>query len=274
MARDLSTDVENAKNQETNKPVELYLVHLNQETLYLTDFEKDIDFFDEYGNPQTYTAYSISRSDISGNIDTKIDKCRVDIDNVDLSMSGFVEYSQFVGREMEVWKVFRDNLSSFDNKIVMFKGEMDAPQISQYSISVDVVSELDKLDIRLPKGEFQVKCRFDFGDNRCGKTVPVESTIIQSISGTDITVDAYVEPYYKNGTIEVGHEVRTIEDTRSDAVIVDYPFRQASSGQSALLTAGCNKTYDEGYGCDFWENTEHYGGFIKIPGIRDVRNDG
>jgi phage-related protein len=303
MPRTLSEDMIDQKNEEYNRPVELYQIFLDEGTLYLAMYSKDIEFFDENGNPQTYTAAALQRDPVNTNTDTKVDTTRVTIDNVNKEMSSYIAHNEFVGRRIRILKVFLDadktvttisiigraefdqlldnfegvGLRYYENHIVIFDGYMDEPKINQYSMSVSVVSKLDTLDKRLPGRTFQVKCNWVFGGEECGVSVPTKSGNIDSISGitindTDITEES---DYWKHGTITVGNESRIITGSGSGYVEVEYPFStDVGAGDSYDMKAGCDKSYNSGHGCSFWNNTQFYGGFLSIPKIKDIREVG
>lgn len=274
MPKDLNTTMETEKNAEQNQPVELYQVFLDQGTLYLANHPKNIEFYDENGNAQIYTAAALKRSKVETNTDTKVDQTRVQIDNVTKEMSAYIANTTFVGRRMAIWKVFTNQLNSPDNYIPIFDGYMDKPEINQYSMSVTVVSNLDTLDKRLPGRTFSPKCQWVFGSEECGVTVPTKTGTIDSISGTTINDSDITEAtdYWKHGSITVGTESRVITGSGSDYVGVEYPFStDVTAGDSYEMKAGCDKSYDGGHGCSFWGNTQFYGGFLSIPKIRDIR---
>lgn len=277
MPRTLSEDMIDQKNEEYNRPVELYQIFLDDGILYFAMYPEDIEFFDENGNPQTYTAAALSRGVVNTNTDAQVDTTRVQIDNVNREMSAYIANTEFVGRRIVIWKVFRDDLSDPQNYVQIFDGYMDEPQINQYSMSVSVVSKLDTLDKRLPGRTFQVKCNWRFGSEECGKTIPTKSGTIDSISGTTINDSNITEAsnYWKHGTITIGNESRIITGAGSGYVEVEYPFpADVGAGDSYDMKAGCDKSYNSGHGCTFWSNTQFYGGFLSIPKIKDIREVG
>jgi phage-related protein len=263
----------------------------------------DIEFFDENGNSQTYTAAALSRSTIETNIDTKVDQCEVSIDNVTREMSAYIANTEFVGRRMKIIKVFLDadrnvqnlaivgraawsqlvesvegaGLEYPENAIPIFDGIMDAPRINQYQMTVTVVSKLDTLDRKLPARTFQVQCPWQFGDaETCGATVPEKAGIIDSLSTDHLTIyDANIIEevgYWEHGEIAVGNEIRIITESGDGYVKVEYPFSaDVEAGNSYIMKAGCDKSYDGGHGCTYWGNTQYYGGFLSIPKIRNIR---
>ncbi|KXS41188.1 MAG: hypothetical protein AWU54_1717 [Candidatus Frackibacter sp. T328-2] len=280
MSRDLSTDVQNEKDKSYNRPIELYQVFLDQQTLYLARYQKDIQFFDENGNPQTYTAANLDRGSISTNADTKVDEVSVTIGNVNKEMSAYIANTKFQGRRLVIWKVFLDHLDSANNKIIMFDGIMDAPKVNQEVMTVDVVSRLDTLDKDLPSRFYGVKCSWQFGGpDTCGVSVPTKIGTVEYISADHLTINdsdiTEASNYWKYGEITIGSESRHIVESGSGYVKVEYPFSaDITAGDSYDMKAGCDKSYDGGHGCAFWSNTQYYGGFLSIPKIRNVRKFG
>lgn len=277
MARSLSTDMLAEKDKEQNQPRELYQIHLDQETIYLAMHPHDIEFFDENGDPQTYYAAALSRDAINTNTDTKVDTTKVQIDNVTRDMSAYIANTEFVGRRMVIWKVFLDELDDPNDYIPVFDGYMDEPQISQYAMSVKVVSSLDTLDKKLPGRTFQVSCNWQFSSEECGVTVPTKTGTVDSLSSDHITINdsdiTEASNYWKYGSITIDNQTRIIKESGSGYVKVEYPFpADVSAGDSYDMRAGCNKSYDNGVNnCSDWNNTQFYGGFLSIPKIKDIR---
>lgn len=301
MPRTLSLDMLEQKNKEYNRPVELYQIFLDEATLYLAMYPKDIEFFDENGNPQTYYAAALSRTTVETNVETKVDQCDVTIDNVTREMSAYIANTEFVGRKIKILKVFLDAdreiltlpgrpafetsvdgaaLEYNENHIVIFDGVMDAPVINQQQMKVTVVSKLDTLDKKLPARTYQVQCPWQFGDaETCGKTVPTKNGNIDSISADHMTInDATITEatgYWKHGEITIGNESRVITESGSGFVKVEYPFPvDVQAGDPFEMLAGCDKSYEGSHGCQHWGNTQYYGGFLSIPEIRDIREVG
>ena len=301
MPRTLSLDMLEQKNKEYNRPVELYQIFLDEATLYLAMYPKDIEFFDENGNPQTYYAAALSRTTVETNVETKVDQCDVTIDNVTREMSAYIANTELVGRKIKILKVFLDAdreiltlpgrpafetsvdgaaLEYNENHIVIFDGVMDAPVINQQQMKVTVVSKLDTLDKNLPARTYQVQCPWQFGDTEtCGKTVPDKSGDIDSISVDHMTInDATITEatdYWKHGEITIRNESRVITESGSGFVKVEYPFSaDIQSGDPFEMMAGCDKSYEGSHGCQYWNNTQYYGGFLSIPEIRDIREVG
>ena len=299
MPRTLSPDALEQKDKEFNRPVELYQIFLDEETLYFAMFPENIEFFDENGNPQTYYAAAISREPVKKDNQTNPDSTTVTFDNVARDFSAYIANTEFVGREVTIWKVFLDaernvinlgriglgedeqmileegaGLDYSENYIEIFtKGIIDSVSIDEQNLTAQIVSNLDSLDVELPGETYQVNCRFQFGDEACGVNAPATTGQIDSIDGATINdADMTVESdYWKNGSITVDNESRKVVESGPGYVKVEYAFASAEAGDSYELEAGCDYSYDGGHGCTFWGNTQFYGGFLDIPKIRNIR---
>jgi hypothetical protein len=277
MPKDINTIIETLKDNPENMPFEIYQIYLDEETLYMACYPEDVQFFDENGNPQTYYAAALSRQSVNTKTDTVVDTTTVSIDNVSQEMSAYIAATEFVGRKIVIWKVFHEDLSSADNYVPIFAGYMDEPKISQYSMSVTVVSSLDTLDKQLPGRTFQTNCNWQFGSTECGVAVPTKTGIIESISSDHMTINdldiTEASDYWEYGSITIDNKTRVIKESGSGYVIVEYPFSaNVVAGDSYDMEAGCDKSYDNGVNsCSGWDNTQYYGGFLSIPKIKDIR---
>jgi len=298
MPRTLSQDVLDQKDRDYNRPVELYQIKLDAETLYFAMYPEDIEFFDENGNPQTYYAAAISRDAVKKDNQTNPNTSQITFDNVVRDFSAYIANTDFVGRKVTIWKVFLDadrnvvNLSMIgleseqeileegagldyrNNYVEIFTDAIiDSVSIDEYNLTATIVSNLDSLDVELPGETYQVNCRFDFGREACGVNIPTKSGQIDSISGSIINDSSIAEEadYWKYGTIEVDDESRKIVASGNGFVELEYPFGSAQSGDSYDMQADCDYSYNSGHGCTFWNNTQFYGGFLDIPKIRNIR---
>lgn len=276
MPRTLSPDVIAEKDKDYNWPIELYQIKLSQNTLYYAMFPENIAFFDEFGNPQTYYAAAISRSKIKKNNKTAPDSVTVTFDNVAKNFSAYIANTQFEGRKITIWKVFRNHIDKFENKIEMFTDAViDSISTDEYNLTAQLVSNLDALEVELPRRSYGVNCRWPggFGGEGCGYDVPTLDGTIDNITDNRIHDSLLDQPAdrWKHGSIIIGNESRKIIYSASGFVDVEHPFENAKKGDEYYLEAGCDLSYNGGHGCEYWENTKFYGGFLDIPKIRNVR---
>lgn len=276
MPKTLPPDIIEEKNKDYNWPIELYQIFLDEETLYFAMFPKNIEFFDENGNPQTYYAASISRSEINKNNNTSPDSVTITFDNVMKEFSGLIANVNFEGREMTIWQVFKNRLDKPENYRELFtKGEIDSFGTDDYNFTVELRSNLDKLELQLPGGTYGINCSWPggFGGEGCGYNVPTLEGTVDSIVNQRVYDSKMNQPAdrWKHGTIKIGNESRKIVYSASGFVDVEYPFQRAQPGDNYYLEAGCDFTWNGGHGCKYWGNQKYYRGFLDIPKIRNVR---
>lgn len=295
MAREINLTLEEEKDKEANRPIELYQIHLDSATLYLANHPEDIQFYDEDGNEQVYDAYGLARRDISRSSNLKADKITVEIDNVEREMSTLIANNEFRNRELVIWKVFLGQLEDPDDYIELFRGQMDEPAADENSLEVTVKNKFDIFEREIPRRKYSLNCPWEFGSEECGVEISEDDNTL--VTGTVDSVDAdnpaklYLsgmsddpQNYWAYGYIEVENEARFVRssgnDDDGDYITVDMPFFSDPEGEDYTLTAGCDKTYeledDDGdevnHGCAFWDNTQRYGGFLSIPEARDVKS--
>jgi len=115
MPRTISEAVEAEKDKDFNRPFELYQLFLPEETLYLAMFPYDVEFYDEGGAEQTYSAAALSRRPIKHTSDLEVDRMRIQIDNVSREWSAYAGATELQDTKIVVWKVFLDRQPSSNN---------------------------------------------------------------------------------------------------------------------------------------------------------------
>lgn len=274
MARTLSPNVAVEAGKDTNRPVELYAIYLDEATLFFAAHTENVNFFDENGTPTTYYALGLARSPVRTNMDTKVDEVTVQLDNVTKEMSAYIAHTEFTGRRLKIIKVFVDYLANPEDHVIVFDGVMDAPVITETSLQVTVVSKLDMLGFRVPRRRYQLLCNWKFGSAMCGinlASVTVTGTV-QGISSDKMTLTlsgrTEAQDYYKDGVLTIGSERQRVVTSNGATIVVDYPFVNAQVGDVYTLRRGCDKTFET---CrDRFANQLNYGGFRSIPAERTV----
>jgi len=298
LVRNLTDAAENEKNKSYNRPIELYQIFLDGETLYLANYKKNIEFYDEEGNEQTYEAAALSRGDISTSQELSANQVEVQIDNVARDMSAYLESYNFRGRKMRILKVFLDDdleVGDFEDRIEMFEGVMDETAIDQKTLTVEVITQIDIADHQIPRRKYYLDCGFEFGDpDTCGVEISKENDTkvtgqvdsVKEDNKTKLYISEITDDddnYWAYGYIEVLGETRFIQRNGTEDgtgyIILDMPFFIDVTGEDFEIIAGCDKTFDledkdngdeYNHGCAFWNNKEYFGGFLSIPEARDV----
>lgn len=293
MAKDLTGNLETEIATSEHRPIELYIVFLDDYTLYFTDHDENIEFFTLDGLAQTYTAIALSRSEVKTNISNKIDSVTVRLDNINRAMTDYITSYEFRGRRMVILRVYENYLDNMDDYITIFDGLMDNPAIGEQVMGITVKSRLGTLDKSIPRRLYQVYCNWEFGSTECtidrlatqisGITVDAQgsTTNIVVISGS--AYEALDNDYFKYGTVQftVGNnsgENRLI--TYSSGALstvgisgikmgIAYAVDTTPVGATVTLQQGCDKTIAT---CeDSYDNLDNYGGFPTIPQLLVVR---
>ena len=298
MARTIAEAIQIEANKEYNRPIELYQLFLDDETLYLAVYPKDIQFFNENGFVQSYTATAISRSPITVSKDARVNEVTVEIDNVSKEMSDLLAEQEFRNKRIVIWKVFIDEDYEVvgDSHIPIFYGVMDEPVVDENSLEIKGISSADILEKQIPGRSYSLNCPWRFGDpSTCGVVISVGnetllngtveglSTDKLTIYSSDITVPVSGGPiptdpdpnYWSHGIIKIDGKARLVVSSQAGRVRIDVPFFKSPAGKSFELQAGCDKTYgltEEDYelnhGCAYWNNLPYFGGFLSIPDDR------
>jgi len=275
MTREIPTALASKVAAEENRPLELFEVFLDTETLFLAQAEDHVVF-----GVQTYTAAGISREPVRTSLELEVDECSVRIDNVDLAFSQRAIATDFIGRQVVVKKVDRDALGSSTNFLTVFDGRMDEPVLDQQTLSVKVRSWLDALHHVVPRRVFSTLCNYQHYDASCAVSRTLGTNLVTGTaigSSTDEALvaavlsgfaSAYWGPigtlkFHAGSNANVGREVIG-SDQGSNSVSVRIPFPVSiHSGDVFSLSRGCRKTLAD---CmSKYDNFLNYGGFPTTP---------
>lgn len=164
MARTLTANITTEKDLAANRPVELYEIEINDlTTLFFTDHNEDITF-----DSQLYTAFPISRSIIQYSADQKVSSVQVNASNVDLAFSAFIAANDIRNKSISIKKVFLDKLADANDFVILFKGVMDSPSLTEEIISLICVDEIQAITSQLPKFMYTHTCGNIFKSTKCG----------------------------------------------------------------------------------------------------------
>ena len=292
MSRDITANLTEELTTSEHRPIELYVVCLDDYTLYFTDHDANIEFFDLDGNPKTYTAVALSRGTVKTNIDNKIDSVVVRLDNINRAMTDYIADYEFRGRRMVILRVYENYLTSSDDYIAIFDGLMDSPAITEGAMELTVKSRLGTLSKRVPRRMYQLHCNWGFGSTEC--TVDKTATQITNaliVTGSTASVlmvsgdahESLATDYYKFGSVKFtagnnNKETRLIlssagsfADSGVSGVKLGISYNLESDPVSDIVTVqqGCDKTPTI---CnDKYANKVNYGGFLNIPQLMTRR---
>lgn len=293
MAKTLTNNLTTQITEEVQKPINLYIVFLDEATIYLTGYPSDVNFFswdstlDEMSStPQVYTALAISHEDIRTNADSKIDQTTVRLDNVNRLMGSYIASTEFRGRRMIVLRVYQDYLTSYLDYVVLFDGLMDSPVISETQMQVTLKSRIGSLSLYVPRRLYDVACNWKYGSDECdydrigtgisGTIIASGTTTIIYPSGAVLGSGVYqADNYWKYGDIEmiVGGattgEKRRVVASSGLKIFLDYALSSGVvANQTFTIHRGCDKTHTW---CSGLSNLINFGGFENVPQSMVIR---
>lgn len=272
MPRPLTSEVALVKNMASNSPVELYLLFFDSGTLYLTDCQEPVEFFDEEGSPQTYQPWGVSRGEITTSSQTRSNHVNISFDNVGRTFSDIVAAEETRRKKIFIWQVFLEQLNNFAGRVFKFGGYLDGPSIDEKTFDVTAYEMLDMYEVRVPRRTFQLTCPWVFGGVECGVTAPTASGTVDSSGEGNYTLysTALEQPVgtWVNGFITIEGQGRQVVASESGQVTVTIPFFTDPATKTFNIKAGCDKTIAD---CEKWENEQFYGGFLYVPESRRRR---
>lgn len=276
----LSTPFKVRASGESCQPIELYDLYLDDTTLHLVNYDKNISFYDVDGNVQTYTAVSVGRETYERTVENPINSIALGIANVDRSMSAYLASHEFRGRRVIIRKAFADNLTSSGDVAVIFDGVMDTPAASEQTVQINAVDRIGTLKRECPRRWYQLMCNNKFFDEQCsyGKSsgdiyATQNYSCFSGCTNTAVKSTSLIQAdnYWKNGEILItsgqnGRKKRKIVLSNQASTIVNLdislPFTPAS-GDTFTISRGCDKTRLQCSG-DF-NNDANFSGYPTIP---------
>ena len=266
----------------------VYTPTYHNQIFYFTDHDQNVDFFDLNGNPKTYNAIAISRSEVKTNIDTHIDSVMVRLDNINRAMTDYITTYRFRGRNMIIWRIYENYLTDSDDYLTIFDGSMDKPAIAEGSMEIVVKSRLGTLAKKVPRRMYQVHCNWEFGGSECTiKKLRVVAMIVDATvtagSGNNVIViegasyEILDVDYYKFGSViftagDNNKETRSITYSKGSLANygvngvelgLSYSLTYDPGGDTATIQQGCDKTPTT---CkNKYDNLVNYGGFTTVP---------
>lgn len=113
-----------------NMPMHLVSVHLDSETLYMSDSYKTIAYD---GNDYLGVGHFINFSDIEESSEVIVSTMTLSLSGVDQSMINLVLNNNYINRTVKVYMGFLnvDTHKLITNPVLIFEGGMDSPIISE-----------------------------------------------------------------------------------------------------------------------------------------------
>ena len=226
----------------------------------------------------------ISREGISLSLGIEVDNLSVTIDVTDdqtfegVRVVQAFHNGQMDGARFKLERIFMDINTPTDTSagtIKLFEGRLIEPELDRNTISVSVASDLDDLNVQMPRNLYQPSCTNTLFDGACGllRQNHVVSTTIESGSTASRILCQVNQPqgWFTQGVIEFldgGNKglKRTVRLHESGALLLTLPLlEEPQPGQRIKVYPGCDKRLET---CDNrFNNRSRFRGapFIPVP---------
>lgn len=211
---------------------------------------------------QTYSSSGpiISREGISLSLGIEVDNLSISIDCIDdnewngINVVQAFHNGQLDGARFKLERIFMDMNMPTDTSagtIKLFEGRIIEPDLDRNSISASVASDLDELNVKMPRNLYQPSCSNTLFDSACGlaRSAHVVNATIESGSTTArILCDLnQAQGWFTQGVVEFldGGNAglkRTIRLHETDVLLLTLPLLEApQAGQRIKVYPGCDK---------------------------------
>lgn len=277
--KSLSASYRSKASGDYNAPIEIYDIFLDTQTLHLAQYDKNFTFYDLNGNSETYLAFPMKREPADRSSEGAIGSVKVNVANIDRSMSAYIASTDIRGRRVVIRKVFTDLVTSSGDAAVIFDGVMDAPTVSEETLEFNATDRVS-LNREVPRQRYMLLCNHKFGNEECfygkasGDMYGTHKGICDGVSsGLTITTTTLAsgDDFFKDGEVVFTKGLNANlkrKVVRNNAVAksmtIDYalPYTLVS-GDTFTLRRSCDKSALRCSG-DF-NNGANFLGFPTIP---------
>lgn len=226
----------------------------------------------------------ISRDGITLSLGVEVDNLSVTIDVTDeetfesLRIVQAFHNGQMDGARFKLERIFMDASTPTDTStgtIKLFEGRIIEPEFDRNTIQASVASDLDELNVQMPRNLYQPSCSNTLFDHACGlnrENYALETTIAAGSTASRILCDIHQpQGWFTQGVIEFlegGNKglKRTIRLHEFDVLLLTLPLlEQPQIGQRMKIYPGCDKRLET---CqNRFNNFSRFRGapFIPIP---------
>ena len=202
----------------------------------------------------------ISRDGITLSLGVEVDNLSVTIDVTDeetfegLWVVQAFHNGQMDGARFKLERIFMDANTPTDTSagtIKLFEGRLIEPEFDRNTINVSVASDLDELNVQMPRNLYQPSCSNTLFDHACGlnrANYAFETTIATGSTASRILCDInQPQGWFTQGVIEFlegGNKglKRTIRLHELDVLLLTLPLLEDPEvGQRIKVYSGCDK---------------------------------
>lgn len=226
----------------------------------------------------------ISRDGITLSLGVEVDNLSITIDVTDeetfesLRIVQAFHNSQMDGARFKLERIFMDAFTPTDTSagtIKLFEGRIIEPEFDRNTIQASVASDLDELNVQMPRNLYQPSCSNTLFDHACGlnrENYALETMIAAGSTASRILCDInQPQGWFTQGVIEFlegGNKglKRTIRLHELDILLLTLPLLEVPEvGQRIKVYPGCDKRLET---CqNRFSNFSRFRGapFIPIP---------
>lgn len=226
----------------------------------------------------------ISREGISLSLGIEVDNLSVTIDATDnekfddIRVVQAFHNGQMDGARFKLERIFMDMNTPTDTSagtVKLFEGRLIEPEFDRNTIQVSVASDLDDLNVQMPRNLYQPSCSNTLFDSACGllRENFVVTTSIESNSTQSRILCSTNQPqgWFTQGVVEFMQGAnkglkRTVRMHESGALLLTLPLLEMPKvGEVIKIYPGCDKRLET---CDNrFNNRSRFRGapFIPVP---------
>ena len=261
---------------------DLYTITTVQGDVYrYTNYDYDLMV---EGHTYSSSGPIISREGISLSLGIEVDNLSVTIDATDnekfddIRVVQAFHNGQMDGARFKLERIFMDMNTPTDTSagtVKLFEGRLIEPEFDRNTIQVSVASDLDDLNVQMPRNLYQPSCSNTLFDSACGllRENFVVTTSIESNSTQSRILCSTNQPqgWFTQGVVEFMQGAntglkRTVRMHESGALLLTLPLLEMPKvGEVIKIYPGCDKRLET---CDNrFNNRSRFRGapFIPVP---------
>lgn len=262
---------------------DLYTFTFNNGNLYyFTNADTDITY-----NSITYkrNGVFINRDSIKTSLGLDVSTLKITVmpqqgDSIEsIGVLKLISTGGFDGARFTLSRLFLSDPLTPVGTINIFSGRVSDIQANRYQASITIKSDLELLNMKMPRNIYQPSCLNTLFDNQCGVAKTGYNCTVTAIDSTLTTITLSGMPtvatdYFAQGYVQFTSgndtgQIRTIKNSSSGQIVIMIKnTRPLSIGDTCTIYAGCDRTQST---CSSkFSNLANFRGFPYIPTIESI----
>lgn len=256
-------------SRQASRPLEIYEFTLGADVYRYTSSDADVTVAGD-----TYQALAISRNEVEQGSDSQARNLVVTMPGNNQLAARYRNVVPGLRAVVNVWRLQRDEVPTFNTRILMYKGQIMSVRYPQdgYTAEVVVRSIEQALNRNVPRFTFMGMCNHILYDDNCGVLSADYDVIgtVSAASGNTITLpgaNAQPDQYYRGGycrPVSGEQDFRLILSHVGNTLTLLLPFANNPVGAQVQAFAGCNHIITGDCALKF-NNPGRFGGFPYVP---------